>query len=83
MPTYVPDVIKKRKQSFSGKTQDTPADHNPPKIGERIKYSEPEYIMEALQQNEIARIQMIVWIFLYYSLAIDNTLMISLGDIAS
>ena len=83
MPTYVPDAINKIKRIFSGKPQDAPAAHITPKFGKIIQYSEPEDIKEALQQDEIARIQMIVWMFLYYSLAIDNTTLPALGDIAS
>ena len=83
MPTYVPYAIKKIKHIFSGKPQDTPASHITPKSSERIQYSETENITEALQQDEIYRIQMIVGIFLYYALAIDNTNLQALGYISS
>ena len=79
MPTYVPYEIKKIKHIFSGKPQDAPSAHIPPNFGEIIQYSEPEDIIETLQQNEISRIQMIVGIFLYYVLAIENTLLPALG----
>ena len=75
MRTYVLDAIKKMKHIFSGKPQDSPADHIPQKFGEIIQYLEPDDITEALQKNEIARIHMIVGIFLYYSLVIYNTLL--------
>ena len=75
MPTYVPYAIKKIKYIFNGKPQDYPAAHVPPKFGERIQYSEPEDTTKALQKNEIARIHMIVGIFLYYSLVVYNTLL--------
>ena len=83
IPEYVPDAIKKIKHMFSGKHQDAPAAHIPPKLGQKIQYSEPEEITDALDKNKIARIQMIVGIFLYYVLAIDNTILSALGDIAS
>ena len=56
MLTFVPGTIKKIKHTFSSNPQDAPADHIPPKFGERIQYSELEDITEALQQDEIARI---------------------------
>ena len=83
MPTYVPVTINIVKHIFSGKTKDAPTAHIPPKFVEIIQYSEIEDITKVLQQDEIARVQMIVGIFLYYALAIDNTQLPSLEDIAS
>ena len=75
MPNYVLDTIKKIKHIFSGNPEDSPTAHIPQKYGKRIQYSELEDITEALRKYETARIQMIVGMLLYYSLAIDNTLL--------
>ena len=81
MPTLCPRAINKIKHSFRCKPQDAQTAHFLPNFGEIIQYSEPEDITEALQQNEI--IQMVVEIFLYYALSIDNNVLSELGDIAS
>ena len=83
MPTYVPDAIEITEHIFSSKPQDAPSALIPPNFGKIIQHLELEDITKVLQQDEIARVQMIVGIFLYYALAIDNTQLPSLEDIAS
>ena len=55
--------------------------HNCIAVFDQNSVKKSEDITEVLQQNEIARIQMIVGIFLFYEHAIDNTLLSALEDI--
>ena len=83
MPEYVTKALHKFKQDMSSKPEYSPHAHAKPVYGAKIQYAEKEDDSEKLDQPGINRIQQIVGTFLYYGIAIDNTILPALSDIAA
>ena len=56
--------------------------HNAPIYGRSIQYSDPEDSSDLLPPSDCNLIQQIVGTFLYYGIALDNTLLGGLNDIS-
>ena len=82
MPEYVKKSLHKFKQEMSRKPRYAPHEHVKPVYGVKIQYAEDEDDSEKVDQLGINRIQQIVGTFLYYGIAIDNTILSALSNIA-
>ena len=83
MPQYVPKALKRIGHIFSGKPEHSPAAHTPINYGSKVQYAELDQNLPLLGDKEIKMIQIIVGIFIYYGIAIDNTILVTLNDIAA
>ena len=68
---------------FSGKPEHSPAEHTPINYGSKVQYAKPDHNSPILDGKEIKMIQVIVGIFICYGIAIDNTILVTLNDIAA
>ena len=55
----------------------------PPNYGQRIQYAEPSDTSERLNDKDTNIIQQVCGTFLYYGIALDNTILVALSDISS
>ena len=67
---------KKNKQS-------SPQHHVAPIYGAKVQFAEPEDNTPLLPEEQIKFIHQVLGVFLYYDIAIDNTVLVSLSDIGS
>ena len=61
--------------------QSSPHHHIPPIYGARVKFAEPEDDTPILPEERLKFFQQVVGVFLYYAIAIDNTVLVALSDI--
>ena len=54
-----------------------------PNYGKKVQYTKPLDASEYLSDNEIHFVQQVCGIFLYYAIAIENTILPALSDILS
>ena len=83
MPNYIKEVRAKAHHANPKKPQHAPAKYNQPTYGAKIQHMDPPDNSPKLSEKEIKAIQVIVGSLLYYAIAIDNTILPALGDIAS
>ena len=63
--------------------QDAPHKHVPPTYGVKIQYVPPDDDCPHQPADRINFIQQVVGVFLYYGIAIYNTILVALGDIGT
>ena len=88
MPKYVAKALHNFKQSLqkfhtNNKPEYSPHKHVEPKYGQKVQYAEPTKDEPTLDSVDINLIQKIVGTFLYYGIAVDNTILVILSTIAS
>lgn len=83
MPSYVNNAIQKFQHIKCHKQQHSPAHWTPPTYGTKIQYSSPMDTSPTINKRNIRNIQKIIVTFLYFALSIDNTMLVTLGDLAS
>ena len=80
MPEYVTAALLRFRHQLKNNKQLSPHQHVAPTYGARVQFSEPEYNTLLLPEERIKLIQQVVGVFLYYAIAIDITLLVSLSD---
>ena len=83
MPGYVTVALQRFRHQLKNTRQSSPHHHVPPTYGARVQFAEPEYDTPLLPEERLKFIQQVVGVFLYYSIAIDYTVIVALGDIGS
>ena len=88
IPKYVAIALHKFKQALQkfhpdNKPEYSPHKHVEPNYGQKVQYEEPTDNAPTLDSFEISLIQKIVGTFLYYGIAVDNTILVALSTIAS
>ena len=88
MPKYAARALHKFKQALqkfhpNNKPEYSPHKHVEPKYGKKVRYEEPTDDAPTLASVDINLIQKIAGTFLYYGIAVDNTILVALGTIAS
>ena len=61
----------------------SPHHHVAPTYGAKVQFAEPEDDTPLLPEERIKFIQKVVLVFLYYAIAIDNTVLVALSDSGS
>ena len=82
MPGYVRQALLKFKHILPTSPEHSPYSHTRPTYGAKVQYEEPSDSSDLLPPSELTIIQMIVGTFLYYGIALDNTLLVGLNDIS-
>ena len=87
MPKYVARVLHKFKQALQkfhtdNKSEYSPHKHVEPNYGQKFQYAEPTNDAPTLDSVDINLIQKIVGTFLYYGIAVDNTILFALSTIS-
>ena len=88
MPKYFAKALHKFKnflQKFhpNNKTEYSPQKHVEPNYGQKVQYAESANDAPTLDSVDIKLIQEIVGTFLYYGIAVDNTIIVAISTIAS
>ena len=88
MTKYVAKALHKFKNSLqkfhpNNKLEYFPHKHVDPNYGQNVQYAEPANDAPTLDYVDINLIQKIVSTFLYYEIAVKNTILVALSTIAS
>ena len=83
MPGYVTAALQSFRHQLKNTRQSPPHHHVAPSYGTRVKFAEPEDDIPLLLEERLKFIQQVVGVFLYYAIAIDNTLLVALSAIRS
>jgi hypothetical protein len=84
MPGYVDAAIHKFQHPRPNKPEDAPHQQwNKPVYGTAAQYAPPPDTSALLDLKAVTRIQQILGTFLYYAIAVDSTMLVALGTLAS
>ena len=83
MPGYVTAALLHFRHQLKNYKQSPPHHHVTPTYGAKVQFSEPEDNTPLLPEERIKFTQQVVSIFLYYDIAIDNTVLVAFSDIWS
>ena len=83
MPKYVAAALHKFQHPAPARPEDAPHAWNQPNYGAKHQYAAAPDTSERLPQTDITRIQQILGTFLYYAIAVDSTMLVTLGTLAS
>ena len=83
MPGYVTADLQRFRHQLKNTRKSSPHHHVAPPYGARVQFVEPEEDTLLLPEERIKFIQQVVGVFLYYAIAIDNTVLVALSDIGS
>ena len=83
MPGYVTAALQRFRHQLKNTCQSSPHHHAPPTYGTRVQFAEPEDDTPLLPEERLKFIQQFVGVFLYYTIAIDNTILVALSNIGS
>ena len=83
MPEYIQDALTRFHHSKPMKPQDQPHPHIPPKYGAKQQFAEDDDGSPPLDKAGKKFIQEVVGTLLYYSRAVDCTMLAALGSIAT
>ena len=83
IPGYVATALKGFKHSKPAKPQHQPYPHNPKQYGAKAQYAEPEDTSPKLSKEDKKFIQEVTGTFLFYARAVDPSMLVALGSLAS
>ena len=85
MPNYVQHDLHRLQHSLPTLLQHAPHRHNKPLYGQRIQFPESQDDTKEVFLSASAKtlIQRIIGIFLYYGIALDLTMLVALGTLAT
>ena len=83
MVNYVPSELHKFHNKAPGKPQDSPHLFYRPTYVQVTQHENPEDSSPLLPPEKISLVQKIDCTFLYYKLAVNTTILVSLSDLAS
>lgn len=83
MPGYVERALQRFQHDYKGPPEHAPQPCTTPQYGARIQYAEDLDESPKLVAEQIKRIQEIIGVLLYYARAVDSTLLVALGTLAS
>ena len=83
MVNYVPSALHKFHNKAPGKPQDAPHRFYRPTYVQVTQHENPEDSSPLLPPEKISLVQKIDGTFLYYKLAVNNTILVFLSDLAS
>jgi hypothetical protein len=83
MPGYVANAIHKFLHTPATRPHHSPHDWNPPTYGATIQYAPDADTSPRLDAKALTHLQNVVGTFLYYARAIDSTMLVALGSLAS
>jgi len=83
MPEYVETALHKFQHNRPRKRQDAPHPWIQPTYGSKIQYAPNDIKSPSLPATAKKRIQQIVGTFIYYAVALDFTMLVAIGSLAS
>ena len=82
MPGYIAQALHKFKQPLMPKREDAPHKWNRPIYGAKQQFSETDDAGPLFPPPDIKHVQTVSGTLLYYALAVYNTMLVALGDLA-
>ena len=83
MPGYVTAAMQRFRHQKSKHQRQYLHQHTPPTYVAKIKYAQPDDNNPILHAEQLKYIQQVFGVFLYYGIAIDNTMLVTLGNFRS
>ena len=83
MPDYIAQALHKFKHLLAPKREDAPHKWNCPSYGAKQKFADPVDQFPRLPASNIKHVHTVVGILLDYALAVDNTMLVALGNFPS
>ena len=83
MKGYVKKALARFQHPKPVRPQHSPSKWTPPDYGAKVQYATPEDDSRTLQKVEIKWLQETIGVFLFYARAVDNTMLVALGTLAS
>jgi hypothetical protein len=83
MPDYIQQALHRFKHPLTAKPEDAPHHWTQPTYGAKTQFAAAEDASPTLPPSDIKHMQQVIGTLLYYALAIDNTMLVALGDLAS
>ena len=83
IPGYVKAALTRFQHERPEKPQYQPYPHNPKQYGAKAQYAEPEDTSPLLNKDDKRFIQEVTGTFLFYARAVDPTMLVALGSLAS
>ena len=82
MPGYIKQALHEFQHKMPSWPTHSPSKYTAPIYGAKVQYAETPADEPTLPPEQIKRVQKIVGKLLYYGLAVDNTIIVILGDLA-
>ena len=82
MPDYIAQALHKFKHPLVPKREDAPQKWDRPSYGAKLQFADPVK-SPRLPASDIKQVQILVGTLLYYALAVDNPMLVALGDLDS
>ena len=82
MPNYVHKALHIFQHILMGVKEYSPHICSPIQYGQKIQYADPLDAAEYISDKETNLIKQVCGTFLYYAIAIDNTIFLALSDIS-
>ena len=83
MPGYIKELLLKFKHPPPSRRKNSPHPWNVPVYGQKVQYANDDDDSPLLSKKGITLVQQIVGSLLYYAIAVDPTMLVALGSIAS
>ena len=83
MPSYIPNVLQQYNHPIPPKPEHSPPNWTPIKYGHHNNHPTPIHTSKELLPKQIKWLQQVIGSLLYYSRAVDPTLLVAIGDISS
>ena len=83
MPTYIQEALHKFQHPEPSRPQDAPHAWNQPAYGASVQYADNHDHSPLLPTKSINLMPQIIDSFLYYDIAVNPTMLVSIGTIAS
>ena len=83
MPSYVEEALQSFMHPIQTRPQHSPYPWTKLSYGAKIQYVEEEDTSLSLSQDKVTHIQKVIGKFYYYARAVDCTMIIALGELAS
>jgi hypothetical protein len=83
MPGYIQKALTRFEHPAPNRARHSPYKCSTPQYGAKIQYSEAEDTTKPLHPKETKQLQEIIGTLLYYGRAVDSTMLVSLGTLAS
>jgi hypothetical protein len=83
MPGYVRAALHKFQHKWNGRHQDAPHSWNQPTYGAKVQHADHPDDSPPLDAKSITLVQKIAGTFICYAMAVDCTMLVALGSIAS
>ena len=83
MPGYIKKALQRFKHMGVKKVEDAPTLYNKTYFGTIQHWADNASTEEILDTYDIKHVQLVVGTLLYYAIVVDNTMLVSLGDLVS